>query len=447
MSIDLSVLVCSTHTRWSGFGQEIQRQLWGQYEALPEDYQRRVEIVMLTDNKKMMLGHKRNVLVGMAQGRYVQFVDDDDRVEPDMLRTLIDATDRNTDVITFLASVSLNGEAPRPCRYSLRYAQDKNTAAGYERVPNHICAIRRDLATRVSFPHLPYGEDSGYAKMLRPLLKSEVHIDRVLYHYDYNSQTTETQQHLRNRPTSARGDAPPVADVVILSNGTTEELRALTQTTVDTCRDGANGLPVGIAVLEQQPGLVYKRCATIWMDEPFHYNRFANFGARRGSADWIVIANNDLLFHDGWLHQLVAAGHPLVSPRCPRDSRQASFTENTVGDITGQHLSGWCFMISRALWDSMGGLDESVSFWCSDDVVVEQAKAQGVQPMIVPAAVVEHVQSVTLKSQPGPSRDELTWKQIDIFITRYGGHRLQGHPEYLRWKSATPETESPSGKV
>ena len=434
MTIDLSILVCSTHTRWDNFGQEIQRQLWGQYNDLPEEYQARVEILMLTDNKSMMLGHKRNILVGMAQGRYVQFVDDDDRIEPDMLRTILDATDKNTDAITFLAAVSLNGEPPKTCRYSLRYLKDKNTATGYERVPNHICAIKRELATRVSFPHLPYGEDSGYAKLLRPLLKTEAHIDRVLYRYDYNSETTETQQHLRNRPAPAREGVAPVADIVILSNATTKDLRALTQATVDSCRSGANGLPIGIAVLEQKPGIVYRRCATIHMDQPFHYNRFANFGAGRGSAPWIVIANNDLVFYDGWLHQLIAADHPLVSPKCPRDPRQAEFTTNTTGDRTGRHLSGWCFMISRDLWEKIGGFDESVSFWCSDDVVIEQARAEDVLPMLVPASVVEHVQSATLKTQR--NRDDLTWKQVDIFINKYGSHRLQDHPEYLRWKKS-----------
>lgn len=440
MSIDLSILVCSTHTRWEGFGQEIQRQLWGQYAQLPDDDQQRVEIVILTDNKKMMLGHKRNVMIGMAQGRYVQFVDDDDRLAPDMIRTVLDATDTNTDAITFLAEVSLNGEAPKVCRYSLDYLKDANTDIGYERVPNHICAVKRDLATRVSYPHLPYGEDSGYARLLRPLLATETHIDRVLYYYDYNSETTETQQHLHNRAAQPRADIPRVADVVILSNAVTDELRAVTQTAIDTCRSGANGLPINVAVLEQCPGVVHRRCATIYMDEPFHYNRFANFGAARGSADWIVIANNDLMFRDGWLHQLLAADHPLVSPKCPRDSRQTEFVVNTVGDHTGKHLSGWCFMISRELWEKMGQLDESVSFWCSDDVVVEQAKAQGVLPMIVPSALVDHIQSVTLNTKP-TNRDDLTWKQIDIFIAKYGGHRLQEHPDYLRWKSEQPIVE------
>jgi hypothetical protein len=445
MTIDLSVLICSTHTRWDGFGQEIQRQVWGQYNALPEDYKSRVEIVMLTDNKQMMLGHKRNVMAGMAQGRYVQFIDDDDRVEPDMIRSVLDATQDNPDVITFLASVSLNGEAPLPCRYSLNYLVDKNTSTGYERIPNHLCAVKRDLATRVSFPHLAYGEDSGYAKLLRPLLRTETHIPRVLYHYDYNSETTETQQHLRNRAAPARADIAPVVDIVILSNAPTPELQTITQNTVSTCRAGANGLPIGIAVLEQHPGVVYKRCATIYMDEDFHYNKFANFGARRGSADWILIANNDLLFRDGWLHQLIAADHPLVSPKCPRDSRQTEFTSNTTGFVNGQHFSGWCFMISRKLWEGIGELDESVSFWCSDDVVIEQARSQGVTPMIVPAALVEHIQSVTLNTQP--DRDELTWKQIDIFAEKYGSHRLQEHPEYLRWKAGQPKKRRPTKKI
>jgi GT2 family glycosyltransferase len=445
MTIDLSILICSTHTRWEGFGQEIQRQIWGQYNALPEDYKGRVEIVMLTDNKRMMLGHKRNLMVGMAQGRYIQFIDDDDRIEPDIIRAVLDAIQDDNDVVTFLASVSLNGEPPKPCRYSLDYLTDKNTATGYERMPNHLCAVKRDLATRVSFPHLPYGEDSGYAKLLRPLLRTETHIPRVLYHYDYSSETTETQQHLRNRAAPARADIPPVVDIVILSNAPTPELQAITQNTVSTCRAGANGLPIGIAVLEQHPGVVYKRCATIYMDEAFHYNKFANFGARRGSADWILIANNDLMFRDGWLHQLIAADHPLVSPKCPRDSRQNEFTSNTTGFINGQHFSGWCFMISRKLWETIGELDESVSFWCSDDVVIEQAKAHGVQPMIVPAAVVEHIQSVTLNTQQ--DRDELTWKQIDIFAEKYGNHRLQKHPEYLRWKAGQPKKRRPTKKI
>ena len=431
--IDLSVLICSTNTRAATFGRAIQDQVWAQISDLPDEYRERIEVLMLTDNKTMMLGHKRNTMVDIAQGRYVQFVDDDDRIEPDMFRTVLDATDSDADVLTFLVSVSLNGERPTLCRYSIDFTADANTAFGYERLPNHICAVKRDLARKVAYPHLPYGEDSGYAKLLRPHLNTEHHISRVLYHYDYNLDTTEAQQHLRNEARQ-RADVPPIVDVVILSNGSTPALRHRTQMAVDTCVSGANSLPVSIAVLEQQPDVTYRRCATIHMPGDFHYNAFANFGAGRGSADWILIANNDLVFHGGWLHNLLAADHPLVSPKCPLDQRQTDIVENTIGDITGRHLSGWCFMINRRLWEQIGGFDQCVSFWCSDDVVIEQAKAVGVSPMLVPSAIVEHVQSQTLVEQP--NRDHLTWAQLDQFIAKYGSHRLEDHPEYLRWKQS-----------
>jgi GT2 family glycosyltransferase len=152
-----------------------------------------------------------------------------------------------------------------------------------------------------------------------------------------------------------------------------------------------------------------------------------------GSADWIVVANIDLIFYDGWLHQLLAADHPVVSPKCPNDQRQAAVVENTVGDRTAVHFSGWCFMLRRELWEKIGGFDECVAFWFSDDVVVEQVKAVGVQPMLVPAAEVEHLQSVTLKQSPLVEGD-LTWGQLAAYEAKYGPHRLSYDGRYRRWK-------------
>lgn len=429
--IDLSVLVASVHTRYATFGLKIQHQLWKQLAALSEADQARVEIIMLTDNKQMMLGQKRNVMVDMAQGRYVVFVDDDDRLEPYYLEALLDATEENSDVITFMASVSLNGEEPKLCTYSIRYMNDHNTELGYERLPNHICAVKRDIARQVSFPNIVYGEDSSYSKLLKPLLLTETFIEDVLYHYDYNSTTTETQQHL-NATLRVRPDVKPIVDVVMLSRAPTKELWGMTQRAIDSCIAGANSLPVNVIVLEQE-AVEYRNAKTIHMPEEFNYNAFANRGAELGFAEWIMVANNDLVFSDGWLHHLLAADHPVVSPRCPRDLRQAHVTTNTIGSNTAEHFSGWCFMIKRSLWHDIGGFDEDVAFWCSDDAVIQQVLAQATPPMLVPDSVVQHLGSVTLKQVE--NYEDLTWRQLDAFINKYGSHRLEKHEEYLRWKA------------
>ena len=404
--------------------------MWSQFDALPLDSQERIEILFLVDNKQIMLGQKRNIMVDMAQGEYIVFVDDDDRISDDYLASLLEATESYADVITFLVEVSLNGDPSKICRYSKDYRRDLNTPDEYQRLPNHICCVKRELAQKVSFPSIAHGEDSAYSKLLKPNLHTEHAIDRVLYYYDYSDETSETQPRRRG-VIRVRPNQKPIVDVVILSNSLSMRIHKMTQRTIDSCLTGANSLPVNVIVLEQQ-NVTYKRATTVTAPGPFNYNRFANRGAMLGAAEWIMVANNDLIFHDGWLHNLLAAGHPVVSPKCPRDPRQYEFTENITGYVTARHLSGWCFMIKRRLWQRIGGFDDCVDFWCSDDVVIEQLKQIGIEPMLVVDSIVEHLQSVTLRQQI--NNDDLTWKQIDIFSRKYGSHRLSSDPRFLAWK-------------
>ena len=431
---DLSILICSVHTRWQTFGQAIQRQVWQQYNALPPDYRDRLEILMLTDTKTMTVGHKRNLLVAMASGRYVQFIDDDDRIEPDMFLSVLDATVTDVDVITFLVSVSLNGQPPKLCRYSKDFPSDRNTATGYQRLPNHICAVKRELAAQVSFPNVDCWEDAEYSKRLRPLLRTEHYLDRVLYHYDFSVATTEAQDHLRTPARAPR----PIVDVVMPSRAATPKLAQMTQHAIDTCVIGANSLPVNIIVLEQIAGVSYRDATVIAAPKEFNINAFANRGAALGSADWIMVANNDLVFHPGWLHHLLAANHPVVSPKNPGDSRQVHIVNNTSGFVNGTHFSGWCFMIARRLWAEMGGFDADFAMWCADDAIVEQLRAHNVAPMLVPGAVVEHLESVTLNVVA--NRDELTWGCVRLFNAKYGRAMFVNDAGFRAWQQAHPVT-------
>lgn len=417
--VTLSILVPSVHSRRHDFALKIADELYGQWAALADP--RRVEILMLTDAKGMVLGAKRNAMVQIAQGEYVAFVDDDDRVAPDYIASLLEAIDtHHPDVVTFLASVSLNGGAAKICRYSMRYGADRNTATEYHRIPNHLCAVRRELALRVPFESIGFGEDADYARRLRRYLSTEHQIGRVLYHYDYSAATTETKP-------------GPLVDVVVLSRGDTPEKRAMTVSAVASCRLGDDR--IAVTVIEQVEGVFYDGATTVWREGPFSYNAFANVGAARGSAPWIVIANNDLIFERGWFDQLLATGHPLVSPVSPRDRRQAKLTVNETGRQNGVHFSGWCFMIRRDLWKKIGGFDEDFDFWCADDAVIQQVVAVGVEPMIVPGAHVHHLGSQTLRVSEDTG-GEMTWAQVDRFERKYGVQKFPGDRRYAKWKAA-----------
>lgn len=195
----LSILVCSTQNRYNNFLLNILKQLFDQCAALPLHLWSEVEVITVIDNKTRMLGTKRNDLLEMAQGDYVVFVDDDDRVADDYVQQLLDATSVGADIICFEVAVSINGGEPKPCYYSHKYKEDYNTPYSYHRLPNHIMAVKRELALATKYKPIVKGEDSDYSKRLLPLLKTQTEIEKVLYYYDYSDVTTETQQKLRKK--------------------------------------------------------------------------------------------------------------------------------------------------------------------------------------------------------------------------------------------------------
>jgi len=417
----LSILVPSVAERRNTFLPKCLDMLYGQLESLPIEQQKSVEVLFLIDSKERMLGSKRNNLIDIAQGEYIVFVDDDDRIEPDYISSLLEAIESNADVITFLASVSLNGEPAKICHYSNKYAKDYNTESTYHRLPNHICCVKKEVAKRVPFLNIKNGEDSAYSKMLKPHIRTQTEINKVLYHYDYNEKTTVAQE---DSPYVVESRKPAIVDVVIISDGKDARMQAMTQNAINTCISGAKGIKVNVIVVESSKHAQYKNATTVYPDFPFNYNAYGNYGIKQGTAHYAMLANNDLLFKPNWLKELIKANHPLVSPKEPRDQRQRDIRVNTIGDKTGRHLSGWCFMIERSLWEKIGGFDEDVNFYCSDDVVIEQCKEFGVEPMLVVNSIVNHLVSTTLKTVSPTDRVTLTDEQVRIFNKKYDQNKF-----------------------
>lgn len=202
-------------------------------------------------------------------------------------------------------------------------------------------------------------------------------------------------------------------DLIILSNAINKNYQKMTQTCINSVKDSR----CEIIVMEQNFDVTYNNCYTYYINEKFNYNRFANLGAKLGRNKWIMIANNDLIFYNGWLDELLKANYPVVSPKEPKDIRQKDIIKNETGYETGRHLSGWCFMIRRDIWELIGGFDEDFPFWCADNSLIEQLKVFDIAPMLVTASRVQHLGSQTLIKQT--NIDELTRQQVIKFNKKY----------------------------
>lgn len=151
-----------------------------------------VQIIHLSDNGKMSVGAKRNMLLDLAQGEYIAFVDDDDTVSSDYVSQLLKGISTGSDVVCFNVMYYNNGKLDKPVKYSIQYDSDYNDRYFFYRIPNHLMCVKKVHALDTRFKDISFGEDSDYAKRLKPLLKTETQIHRVLYNYLFNAKTSQT---------------------------------------------------------------------------------------------------------------------------------------------------------------------------------------------------------------------------------------------------------------
>jgi pterin-4a-carbinolamine dehydratase len=158
-----------------------------------------VEHLILLDNKRRTVGEKRDALLRAARGRYVAFVDDDDMISHDYVSLILQATRKDSDVITFRQQAEVNDQV---AIIEFKLGNKNEAFEGQSKIENlkskivrrnawHICAWRRTLAIQSHFPAINYGEDWAFAKPLCDMAETEEHIPKVLHYYRHSSETTE----------------------------------------------------------------------------------------------------------------------------------------------------------------------------------------------------------------------------------------------------------------
>lgn len=184
----LSILICHTPGR-EGFLSRLKRIVWPQLDG--------DEVEMLIhDGVGMSIGQKRNELLQRAEGEYVCFIDDDDRVSDNYVELLMDGINKGVDCCSLKGIITEDGNNPLIFEHSIRYKEyrtvsgEYNTSSGdvrYERYPNHLNCIKASIAKQFKFPNQNVSEDTDWATQIHKsgLIKIEHYIPEVIYYYEY----------------------------------------------------------------------------------------------------------------------------------------------------------------------------------------------------------------------------------------------------------------------
>lgn len=178
----LSILIPTIEKRSAMFGK-LTTELLRQIHALSASMQ--VEIIK--NSQPGSIGAKRNQLLEAATGEYVCFIDDDDSISVHYLERLLQAIKQAPDCVSLAGMFFVNGKYDRPFYHSIRHDKYWQDTEGYYRYPNHLNAIRADIAKQFKFTDKNHGEDTEWATAIHNagVLKREVIVPEVLYYYMY----------------------------------------------------------------------------------------------------------------------------------------------------------------------------------------------------------------------------------------------------------------------
>ena len=173
-----------------------------------------VELCYFMDNRRRSVGEKRNVLLDMAQGEYVSFIDDDDEIAPDYVQRVHDAivssrkSKSPVDVICFPQRATLKPHnVIHECTYSLAHWRDRKpeerralapsdaqNTLNWSGPPAHTMVWRREILKGVRFPEKNFGEDVPWVDAACSMAKTEMVLNgQPLYFYNFDQEKSATR--------------------------------------------------------------------------------------------------------------------------------------------------------------------------------------------------------------------------------------------------------------
>lgn len=180
----LSILIATLGTRHIPFVGLMDKLL-----AQADEFPGEIEILAYWNNGELSIGQIRQALLEEAKGDYICFIDDDDDVPDYYCREIM--ANLGTDYVGFMLEYWHDGVLKPTSYHSIKYQTWHQDGEGYYRNVTHLNPIRRSIALQGDFASRSgAGEDESWATQVAPLVKTEKYIDRHMYIYNHNSDTS-----------------------------------------------------------------------------------------------------------------------------------------------------------------------------------------------------------------------------------------------------------------
>ena len=172
-----------------------ERKLQGLIQSIHEFHQRvcpdlRIAITLGFDNREASIGTKRQNMLQAAEGKYVSFIDDDDKVTSYYFEDAAACISGNFDCMRLRGQIS---QLTFTHSISNKLTDPMANDTTFLRPPNHLNVMKADIAKTVKFRDATNGEDLDWTmKLARTgFLRTEFQSDESRIHYLYDIGTRQ----------------------------------------------------------------------------------------------------------------------------------------------------------------------------------------------------------------------------------------------------------------
>lgn len=197
-----------------------------------------------------------------------------------------------------------------------------------------------------------------------------------------------------------------VVDVIILSYAKDESYEKMNESCMKSLYDSSNEHKFQIYLIEtnKHKKFNYDGCETCEVIQPdcdFNYNKFLNIGLSRCENDWVLISNNDTIYHKGFLEEMLKANQMdknllSMSPMDDGWHRHAIFNKNIpvhYGYRTSYEIAGWSILVKKEVIEKIGGFDEKFKFWYQDNDYAQTLQKYNIKHALITKSKVTHLLS------------------------------------------------------
>lgn len=194
-------------------------------------------------------------------------------------------------------------------------------------------------------------------------------------------------------------------DVIILSYAKNDEIINMNNNCINSILNSTTNYKFNIFLIETDSTKEFEypqeNVKVIQPGLEFNYNKFLNIGLKECKSDWILISNNDTIYHKGFIERMfdIYNFNNEILSMSPMDDDwkwHANFDRNIdffYGYRTSFEVAGWSILINKSVFEKIGEFDEQFSFWYQDNDYANSLIKNNIKHALVTNSKVTHLVS------------------------------------------------------